>query len=101
MIKSQQMYSPQNYVMAMTGECYIFMHDCDIIEEIHKCLRKHGVEDENNPLWDYPFTEIEHIVEQGLDVVLVDISGYGDGEWKTEYRWFEVPEDFSEEEKDE
>ena len=35
MIKSQQIYSPQNYVMAMTGECYIFMHDCDIIDEIH------------------------------------------------------------------
>ena len=94
MIKSQQIYSPQNYVMAMTGEC-------DIIDEIHKCLVKHGVEDENNTIWDYPFTEIEHVVEQGLDVVLVDISGYGDGEWKTEYRWFEVPEDFSEEEKDE
>ena len=101
MIKSQQIYSPQNYVMAMTGECYIFMHDCDIIEEIHKCLRKHGVEDENSTLWDYPFIEIGHIVEEELDVVLVDISGYGDGEWKTEYRWFEVPEDFSEEEKDE
>ena len=64
MIKSQQIYSPQNYVMAMTGECYIFQHDCDIIDEIHKCLVKHGVEDENNTIWDYPFIEIEHIVEE-------------------------------------
>ena len=43
MIKSQQIYSPQNYVMAMTGECYIFQHDCDIIDEIHKSVTIHQV----------------------------------------------------------
>jgi len=96
MIKSQQMYSPQNFVMELTGMCYIFDYECDIITEIHNLLQKHGIEDDDCPLMDYPFTEIDHIVEQKLDVVLVDISGYGPGEWKTEYRWFEVPEDFEE-----
>ena len=95
MIKSEEIFSPQNYVMAMTGECYCFMDDCDIIKEIHKCLRYHGVENENNTIWDFPFTEIEHIVENGLDVVLVDVSGYGADGWKTEYRWFEVTDDFN------
>lgn len=54
-----------------------------------------------NPIWDYPFVEIDHIVENKLNVVLVDISGYGEGEWKTEYRWFEVPEDFKDEQDEE
>ncbi len=100
MIKSQEIFSPQNFVSAMTGACYIFMHDCDIVKEIHELLRINGVEDENNTLLDIPFTDVERVVESGRSFVLVDISGYGDGEWKREYRWFEVPEDFSEEEEE-
>ena len=96
-IKSQQIFSPQSYLDLMTGECYFLDHDCDPISEIHKILKKHGVEDENNAIWDYPFDEISHLCEQQTSVVLVDISGYGNPygeEWKTEYRWFEVPDDF-------
>jgi hypothetical protein len=41
--------------------------------------------------------EIEHIVENGINVVLVDVSGFNEkDEWITEFRWFEVPEWFEE-----
>jgi hypothetical protein len=52
----------------------------------------HGYE-----LWDYPLTEIDHIVENNLNVVLVDCSYYEGDNYINEYRWFEVPEDFEEE----
>jgi hypothetical protein len=49
--------------------------------------------------WSYPLSEIDHIVENNLCVVLVDVSGFSkEGKWEQEYRWFEVPENFEEEE---
>ena len=97
MVKSKQIYSPQNFVDALTGYCYIFQCD-DTIKEIHDLLKKHKVETRCNPLWDYPLNEIEHIVENKIPVVLVDVSGFNEKvEWVQEYRWFEVPEDFQEE----
>lgn len=100
MIKSKEIYSPQNFIRAMTGECHIFMHDSNITEEIHKALRKNGLENEENPLWDYPMDEIEPIVEHCLNVVLVDVSYWEGNDFIREYRWFEVPEDFAEEEEE-
>ena len=37
MVKSEQIYSPQNYLEAVTGNCYIIRGDNDI-EEIEKIL---------------------------------------------------------------
>jgi hypothetical protein len=49
-------------------------------------------------LFDYPLSEIDHIVENKINVVLVDVSGFDkNGIWQHEYRWFEVPEIFEEE----
>jgi hypothetical protein len=44
-------------------------------------------------LWDYPLDEIDHIVENELNVVLVDTSYVDDDtcELVNEYRWFEIP----------
>jgi hypothetical protein len=42
-------------------------------------------------LWNYPLNEIDHIVENKIDVVLVDCSHFEDDYWITELRWFEVP----------
>lgn len=96
MVKSKQIYSPQNFVGAVTGKYYI--HHCeDTVGEIHHLLKMNGIETEENPLWDYPLDEIEHIVENGINVVLVDVSGFNeDDAWITEFRWFEVPEWFEE-----
>ena len=94
MVKSEQIYSPQNYVCAITGIYYFFKNKTNPAEEIQDLLLMNECE-----LWDYPLTEIDHIVENNLDVVLVNCSYYDGDEWVPEYRWFEVPEDFKEEEE--
>ena len=90
MVKSQQIYSPANYVCAITGTYYFFMHDKHPSEEIQYLISDYE-------LWDYPLTEIEHIVENDIDVVLVDCSYFKGNDYINEYRWFEVPENFKEE----
>ena len=96
MVKSEQIYSPQNYLEAVTGECYIIRGDDDI-DSIDKILRRKF----NRSFWNYPLSEIDHIVENGLDVVLVDCMVYNEEkeEFEHVYRWFEVPEDFKDEEE--
>ena len=94
MVKSEHVYAPQNYVGAVTGNYYMFKHKMEPTDEIQYLLTMNGYD-----LWDYPLTEIDHIVENNLNVVLVDVSHYNEkDEFITEFRWFEVPEDFKEEE---
>jgi hypothetical protein len=91
LVKSKHIYSPQNYLELITGNCYI--HKCDNdVEFIEKIL-----EDEGYCLWSYPLNEIDHIVENEIPVVLVDCMIYNDDihEFEHAYRWFEV--DFDEE----
>lgn len=94
MVKSERIYSPQNYLEAVTGNCYIINGDNDI-ELIENIL-----EEQDCCLWSYALTEIDHIVGNKLDVVLVDCMVYNEkiNEFEHVYRWFEVPEDFEEEE---
>ena len=93
-VKSEKIYTPQSYCEKMTGRCYGFNQD-DTVGEIEEVLKRHGLESEN---WSYPLSEIDHIVENNLCVVLVDVSGFSkEGKWQQEYRWFEVPENFEEE----
>ena len=89
MVKSEKIYSPQQYLIAITGACYAIRGVNDI-ETIQSILQDHGLE-----LWDYPLSEIDHIVERQLNVVLVDCMVSNDQyEFEHHYRWFEVPEDF-------
>jgi hypothetical protein len=99
MVKSKNIYSPQNFVMELTGYAYVF-DGSNMCYRIHQLLKKHGIEDDYyNPLYDYPLDEIQHIVENEINVVLVDVSGFDKNDkWATEYRWFQVPEDFKDEE---
>lgn len=94
MVKSERIYSPQSYLESVTGNCYIIRGDNDI-ELIQEILTENGAE---LKLWDYPLSEIDHIVENDLNVVLVDCMVWnGEArEFQHEYRWFEVPEDFEE-----
>jgi hypothetical protein len=94
MVKSGYIYAPENYVCAVTEKYYFFKNNMHPIDEIQYLLRLNGYE-----LWDYPLTEIDHIVENNLNVVLVDCSHYKGDMCINEYRWFEVPEDFKEEEE--
>lgn len=92
MVKSERLYSPQKYLDAVLGECYLFDSFVDDdIKELEEILKK-----EDKALWNYPLTEIDHIVENGLDVVLVDCMVWSttDRHYKHTLRWFEVPSDF-------
>lgn len=94
MVKSEQIYSPENYIDAVTGNYYILRGEDDI-ESISKILDRFGYY-----LWNYPLSEIDHIVENELNVVLVDCMVWNEDkkEFEHAYRWFEVPDDFKEEE---
>ena len=95
MVKSEKLYSPQNYLEAVTGNCYIIRGDNDV-EEIETIL-----ESLDYCLWSHALTEIDYIMEENLDVVLVDCMIWNEEKSELEhvYRWFEVPEDFEEEEE--
>ena len=88
-VLSEEVYSPQNYIEAVTGKYYFFRNNTTILKEIQTLLCLNGFED----LWSYPLNEIEHIVENEINVVLVDGSDINDetGSWIQEYRWFEIP----------
>lgn len=88
-VKFNGIYSPQNYVGEVLGTYYFFQYKGSMIDEIHDFLLLNGY-----ALRDYPLTEIDHIVENNLNVVLVDCSHYEGDDYINEYRWFEVPEDF-------
>ena len=93
MVKSEQIYSPQNYLMAVTGKCYMHDGENDIVFITSVLM------DEDLVLWDYPLSEIDHIVKNDLNVVLVDCMVVNEetDQFEHEYRWFEVPNDFKEE----
>ena len=84
--------SPQNYLILVTGNCYIVSSD-DQREWIRRILSANGLSD----LWDYPLSEIDHIVENELNVILVEMYYYEEGEEYRELRWFEVPDYIDEE----
>ena len=92
MVLSKEIYSPQYYIETVTGNYYIFRNDTTILDEMQTLLALNNFEN----LWNYPLTEIDHIVKNKINVVLVDVSDYDveSQTWIKEYRWFEVPEDF-------
>ena len=91
-VQDCEIYSPQNFVEKLTGYCYGFDQD-DTVAEIHNLLKKHGVETDDSPLFDYPLDEIEEIIANEVPVVLVDTTYINENyEMIHEYRWFEVPE---------
>lgn len=89
MLKSEKLFSPQGYLELVTGKCYVVRHDNDI-KAIESILKQNDLE-----LWNYPLSEIDHIVENDVNVVLVDCMVWNEdyGEFEHIYRWFEVEED--------
>ena len=90
MVVSKKLWTPQTFVEAITGNCYVIEGDDDV-GLIGRLLEENGYDD----LWDYPIDEIDHITEQGHSVVLVDCMVYLEdtGQYEHEYRWWQVPED--------
>lgn len=93
MVATNKLYSPSEFVEVLTGKYYIFDGDCDF-DIIHELLRENGIESDENPLWDYPLNEIDHIVANNIPVVLVNgMAEDENGDFKHELRWFEIPAD--------
>lgn len=90
LVKSKKLWSPQEFVEVITGHCYIIDGDDDV-GTIGRLLE----ENDHGDLWDYPLSDIDHIVENDIPVVLIDCLVYDDdkGQYEHEYRWWEVPED--------
>lgn len=91
MVKSEKLYTPQTYLELVTGEYFIVKGDNDI-DAIENILKDFKLDDN---LWNYPLSEIDHIVENDLDVVLVECMVYNNNtkEYEHIYRWFEIPEE--------
>ena len=84
MVKSDKILSTKEYVekyMGFTPELK------ETEDELRNILDANGYLE----IWDYPLSEIDHILEDDIDVVLVS-TGYKDedGNYIDEYRWFEV-----------
>lgn len=94
-IKSNKMYNFQSYLSILTGMCY-FRKGTNDLEMIHDVLESEGL---SGDYWDYPLDEIEHIIENEIPVVLVECLSwdYEKDCQVSELRWFQVPEDFLEE----
>lgn len=86
-----KVYTPQKYLEKVTGNCYIVRGDDDAAE-INRITRNCGFD-----LWDYPLSELEHIIENELNVVPVECLYWdeADKEYHKEYRWFELPDEES------
>ena len=91
-ILTDKIFTPQTFVKALTGKMFDF-NEHNPIEQIHNILKNEGVIVEGQEIWDYPKDEIEHIKNEKIKVVLVDVSGiYLKGIHEQVLRWFEVSE---------
>lgn len=87
---SRKLWTPQEFVEAFTGECYIINGDNDSVT-IRQILSEHGYPN----IWDYMLDEITTIPENVHQVVLVDCLVWDthEGEYHHSYRWFHIPDD--------
>ncbi len=87
MVRSNKLFSIQGY-------CDKYLGFCPTIKGKENELRNILDHSGRFDVWDYPLVEIDHIVENHLDVVLVDCTYIDDkGEQVSEYRWFEIPKE--------
>ena len=90
-VLTNKVYTPQGYIEEITDRYYILNSRDTIIEQIENLLAENDIYD----VWNYPLNEIDHIIENKLDVVLIDVTDIGDdGELVAEHRWFEVPSEY-------
>ena len=96
-LRAEMCLSPYDLCEKLTGTRPESFPEGMTADDVHKYLAQHGAESEDCPLWDYPITEVEHVIENGIPVVLVLLSHYEGIDCVQELRWFEVPADYKEE----
>ena len=86
MIVSKSIYSPQSFLEAVTGNCYMINYDINVVDDIKQLLKSNGY----GNLRCVPFIKAATMLEKFPKAVLVNVSNGTE-----EYYWFEVPENFS------
>lgn len=91
-IKSNGIYSPQRYLEAVTGNCYILSNEIPVLTEIENFLRIGDFDTHN-----YSLKETAKALQKGKPIVLVDCTDIDENsKMIPEYRWFCVPDNFIE-----
>ena len=82
-VKSNIIYSPQNYLEALTGP---------VLKQVCRILKEN-----NLPAKSYPLKDTVRAVRVRYPIVLVDCSEFTeDMRLVPQYRWFRVPDNFEE-----
>ena len=102
-VKSNIIYSPQNYLEALTGKCYIIHGREPVLKQVCRILKENNLPAKSYPLKDtvravrFKLQETEKALSRKGNYVLVsccdvskDLVPY------EEYRWFRVPDNFEE-----
>ena len=91
-VKSNMIYSPQNYLEALTGNCYIIHGREPVLKQVRRILKEN-----NLPIKSYSLKETAKAVCVKYPIVLVDCSDFTeDMRLIRQYRWFRVTENFKE-----
>lgn len=90
-ISHNGIYSPQSFIMAATGECYIINDDS--FNQINMLIKKHNITNSKGRLIkSYNFEDIANIVKDQTRVILVDVTDPNEsGESIQNFKWFECP----------
>ena len=91
-IKSNNIFSPQNYLELITDECYIIHTSKPVLQQIEEILDDYGF-----PTVSYDLADVHTALSAGAPIVLVDCCDVDDDLQPVKiYRWFQVPSDFCE-----
>lgn len=91
-IKSNNIFSPQNYLELITDECYIIHTSKPVLQQIEEILDDYGF-----PSVSYDLADVHTALSAGSPIVLVDCCDVDDDLHPVKsYRWFQVPADFCE-----
>lgn len=91
-IKSNNIFSPQNYLEPITDECYIIHTSKPVLQQIEEILVDYGF-----PSVSYDLADVYTALSAGTPIVLVDCCDVDDDLHPVKsYRWFQVPADFCE-----
>lgn len=91
-IASKTVYNPIAYLEGMTGNCYVgnVVRNGYVTYDIDRCLNFNNI----HGIQSFPLNSIERAIKSKKQVVLVDCSYYRDNTQISEYRWFQINDDF-------
>ena len=89
-VVANQIYSPQNYLEIVTGKCFFFHLSESIEVQVNRIL----CDEDLGSVRSYALSDLSSLVEDGTNVVLVDMSDFNDATsaWESNLMWYEIPE---------